>query len=176
MGSTQSNTPRAEKVSQSPVDPKAEELDHVLSESEPESDSADSVNPEPNPNLTGLVSGMALFGVYLLGLLFIRDEMGISPVVTTLIGGTMVLLYNETNRMMTYKFIRQFIVTDAEIKSENSLMIVKWIPDTPEDTENPFTLESVTENLVNLIHSNKHKGQLHLRYRDSETRTLYLNA
>tara|TARA_B100000902_G_scaffold374515_1_gene403556 strand:- start:10604 stop:10942 length:339 start_codon:yes stop_codon:yes gene_type:complete len=111
-----------------------------------------------------------------------RDETGINPIIPTVMFGTYIY-YKNYGFMGTYKIVRKLVVTEPEIKPSNSLLIVNWVPEKSENSdeddlsEGPeFTVDTVTENLLNLIHAQDCKGKLNLRFRDSKTRTLYLNA
>ena len=129
-----------------------------------------------------VVSHMVGVGAFLLALLFIRDETRINPIIPTVMFGTYIY-YKNCGFMGTYKIVRKLVVTEPEIKPSNSLLIVKWVPEKSENSDEAdlsegteFTVDTVTENLLNLIHAQDCKGKLNLRFRDSKTRTLYLNA
>ena len=155
-----------------PVEKQEQEV--IVSESESEADSVEVKKDEQERY--EIIYYLVGTTFYLLTLLVLRDTLEIDPLIPTAVCGVYIWV-KTTSPMSIYKNIRSFFVTEVPEKPTESLMVVEWVADNAEESPfTEFTVESVTNNLLELIYSEDSKGKLNMRFRDSRTRTLRLNA
>lgn len=121
---------------------------------------------------------------FLLSLLYLRDFADIDPVVAGVSFLGSIFLYNivRKNFVKIYAILRRMTIKSFNDEEEKiKLLVTQWIPDTPptdsDDSDNlEWSVNNIRENIIGLIYEESGKGVLNLRFSDSVTRKIIINA
>ena len=118
---------------------------------------------------------------FLLSLLYLRDFADIDPVVAGVSFLGSIFLYNivRKNFVKIYAILRRMTMKSFNDDEEKiKLLVTQWIPDTPpsDSDDLEWSVDNIRDNIICLIYEESGKGVLNLRFSDSVTRKILINA